>query len=945
MMKKAILAVMLLAASLLLWAVPAMALAVPDVAPYARCHTVLYTEPVSIGGVSCSDAIGFIMGYTGYTNGDIAEVAYNFDGKYSSMSFCAGYILGDERAAKLYVEADGRQVINTEVGYESARAFNVSLVGVNQLVIRMQSDEYDKTRFGIGNVQLQAAQVLPEEEPKLSDEFYDVTRTDAMNVTVVTETFEMGGEKFTNGYNFKMGYTGSTSTGNKAKATFDFNNQYKELEFDVCRYSAGNDQSYRRSAWLTIEADGKVISGYDAREIKWNDLCLHVKVNLSGVKQLTITMTNEKYEKKNWRIGNIQLVSDGKVHGVLLAKDSVTLSSSNPEIDLNPRIYPSDAPGRELGFDIATGAAIIAMADPDGLVLGRHKGDTVITVTTREGGYTAECAVKCTMAAAKFVPSVDGWGFGNTTLNPNSDTFKEHMGDVYRRVSDIHYIHDLYDMMGISGLAKYISFEDYWWNCIVTSTMQGGICNGMSLSAALTYMDALPFELWDWSDVGITRPADVMEFTDDGYSEKIDLNLAQAIIACQIASGSRPYIISEYSNCNDYEGLFKAVRNFKTTGRNPVILNMNKKGVCHALLPYDMIERDGEIRMFIYDPNARNFPQDDPDSFYISFKLNADGDVYNWSYTKGNLWVYQKSNTDLHYVGTLNRFADRITKGQKFDFPTNVVHTDAKKFDIIQNGVTVISYSDGKFSGGENQDTVFPLMLAGAVGESGWPDGAAVCLSDDAEVSIRIEDTGRVNTAYYGSGYACVFTSGGDATIRKIGGTDALQITPASGDTVRMHWNGSEGYTIAQGKAAGTITVSGAADGVTLSGYSTLQTITVEDGVEKPGEMQKLTGNKVYAVNGDGSIISGDADNAIGDSAFENCRLLPEYTLPEDTTMIGSYAFRNCTGIRTLRIPAKVVFIGKGAFDGCSGLTLVVTEGSYAHEYCRQNNLTYTLAK
>ena len=61
--------------------------------------------------------------------------------------------------------------------------------------------------------------------------------------------------------------------------------------------------------------------------------------------------------------------------------------------------------------------------------------------------------------------------------------------------------------------------------------------------------------------------------------------------------------------------------------------------------------------------------------------------------------------------------------------------------------------------------------------------------------------------------------------------------------------------------------------------------------------------------------------------------------------MIGSYAFRNCTGIRTLRIPAKVVFIGKGAFDGCSGLTLIVTDGSYAHEYCRQNNLTYTLAK
>ena len=44
----------------------------------------------------------------------------------------------------------------------------------------------------------------------------------------------------------------------------------------------------------------------------------------------------------------------------------------------------------------------------------------------------------------------------------------------------------------------------------------------------------------------------------------------------------------------------------------------------------------------------------------------------------------------------------------------------------------------------------------------------------------------------------------------------------------------------------------------------------------------------------------------------------------------------------SVTIPASVTSIGEDAFSNCPSLTLTVPRGSYAAQYCKDNNLPYT---
>lgn len=66
------------------------------------------------------------------------------------------------------------------------------------------------------------------------------------------------------------------------------------------------------------------------------------------------------------------------------------------------------------------------------------------------------------------------------------------------------------------------------------------------------------------------------------------------------------------------------------------------------------------------------------------------------------------------------------------------------------------------------------------------------------------------------------------------------------------------------------------------------------------------------------------------------------YTVPEGTLAISDNAFDGCETLTAITIPASVVSIGSSVFSSCSDdLTVTVTEGSAAHEYCRSNNIHY----
>ena len=59
---------------------------------------------------------------------------------------------------------------------------------------------------------------------------------------------------------------------------------------------------------------------------------------------------------------------------------------------------------------------------------------------------------------------------------------------------------------------------------------------------------------------------------------------------------------------------------------------------------------------------------------------------------------------------------------------------------------------------------------------------------------------------------------------------------------------------------------------------------------------------------------------AIGDWAFEGCKLLKRISVPNCIKSIGDYAFFECVGLKSIAIPSSVINIGDFAFGNCRKL-------------------------
>ena len=897
-------------------------------------------EESIVSGTEYSNVTIFQMGYTGLSHGDIARAAYHLDGNYSRFSFCAGTHSGWERDATMSVFADGVTIVDeVKFTYGAApRSFNLNVAGVTKLVIQFTSSGYDKTRCFIGNTKA-VWQNNEDEKVLVSDEFYDVVRSSSRYARLVTGKADMGGYSYENGYTIELGY--GFNTGETGNIAFNFDGKYKKLKFHIGRYESSKHANYLRSAYLTIDADGKVLSGYDKREIKWDDLALPVEVDLNGVKTLTITLTSSGYDRLYWFLGNFELESDRNAHGVLLDANSVTLTSKNPNYDLNPRVYPSDA--RNKNITVESDKSIIAAVDGEGNVYGRHKGSTTVTVTTEDGGHTATCKINSELPAARFVPSVDGWGFGNLEVDGTKDFYD----DVYERICGEAYSYSMFDSGLASVINKIATAPQFFYYAIPRLLLGGGVCHGMSFTAAVTYTKSIPFSTWEWNSGSYSTPFDVKTYSEsDGYSSSLDMYLSQLVVAGAFTQMSWPTLQEQNATKNDFKALFDAVKHFQNTGKDPVLLKMIQSGGTHTVLPYEIMQVGNVVNMFIYDPNAANHPELDTDEIAIRFSVDDDGNVINWVYDVDSIGGYSKANTDLCPLTNLSVYIDRIKQQQKYPFPENIAYVSTSDFSVSKNGKTLLSCNNGSYSVAEGQEAALPVILAASAAKASGNNGLVALASGD-DFTVKLNSSARTTTGLYLGSNAFIVESGGKAQISKTaaGKGQSLSVNSGSDQQLSIRYNRDDDSIILSGTAPEKATVTIDENGnASFTGYSSVQLTVIRDGKTTTGQREILQPGSVYNVSENAQPIIQAERRLIKAYAYKDCASMTDFEIPDGINAIGEYAFQNCSGLKSLLLPADILYIGANAFEGCTNLTLIVSSGSYAQAYCEEWNLPYTLA-
>lgn len=90
------------------------------------------------------------------------------------------------------------------------------------------------------------------------------------------------------------------------------------------------------------------------------------------------------------------------------------------------------------------------------------------------------------------------------------------------------------------------------------------------------------------------------------------------------------------------------------------------------------------------------------------------------------------------------------------------------------------------------------------------------------------------------------------------------------------------------------------------------------------------------------NVTIGNEVTNIGVGAFRSCTGLSNIVISDSVTSIAKWAFLDCSNLTNATIGNNVTDIGDSAFSDChEDFTLLVTAGSYAETYAKNNNISY----
>ena len=129
-------------------------------------------------------------------------------------------------------------------------------------------------------------------------------------------------------------------------------------------------------------------------------------------------------------------------------------------------------------------------------------------------------------------------------------------------------------------------------------------------------------------------------------------------------------------------------------------------------------------------------------------------------------------------------------------------------------------------------------------------------------------------------------------------------------------------------------------DGVINIGEHAFENTAVEQ-IMIPPKVDKVEDSTYSGCKNLSVVVIPDHVTCIGESAFSYCENLLEVTLPDTLIEIGDSVFRGCCNLKKINIPKDITDLDYDLFDGCDELTVTVSRGSYAEEYCKEAEINY----
>ncbi len=362
--------------------------------PYSLTHAEI--TDISMGGNTYKNAIKCRMGYTGTSDGHIADAKFNFNSKYESLSFCVGYISGETSTAQFRIFVDGKEVENVLLTtYDLPKQYKLSLEGVNQVILRLDGNNgYDGMYFGIGGINAVSDTDVKAPNHYTSNMVNNCEPYFLKNGEI--SDISMGGDTYDDAIKFRMGYTGS-SDGHTGEAMFNFNGMYESLTFSV-----GYISGIQESAQFTILVDGEEVE----KELLYSsNLPRKFTVSLKDVHQVVLRLQgNNGYDGMWYGIGGIDIKSNGVVQNIIMLTKEIALSENNRSSYAKAVIVPPDAIKPEIEWSSSNPA--VAKVNQQGLITAVSEGTAIITATTVDGGYSDICTVNVDFPPKPATPKV-----------------------------------------------------------------------------------------------------------------------------------------------------------------------------------------------------------------------------------------------------------------------------------------------------------------------------------------------------------------------------------------------------------------------------------------------------------------------------------------------------------------------------------------------------------